>query len=227
MKNARRLSSLHRITVWSVALAALVPALAGRGQVLEGIPSGSQADATAPVEPRTDPVATSVVRIYSTVRYPSPYKPWAKEPPQEISGSGVVIEGKRILTCAHVVLYGGRIEVQGNESADRLSAKVEAIAPGIDLALMKLEDETFFDSHPALPREQELPDIRDAVLAYGYPTGGSSLSITKGIVSRIEFAAYNYPATGLRIQIDAAINHGNSGGPAVAGGRWSDSRSVI
>ena len=49
------------------------------------------------------------------------------------------------------------------------------------------------------------------------PTGGTSLSITKGIVSRIEFTAYNYPVSGLRIQIDAAINPGNSGGPAVVG----------
>ena len=54
-------------------------------------------------------------------------------------------------------------------------------------------------------------------MVYGYPTGGSSLSITKGIVSRIEFAPYNFPVSGLRIQIDAAINPGNSGGPAVAG----------
>jgi hypothetical protein len=54
-------------------------------------------------------------------------------------------------------------------------------------------------------------------MAYGYPTGGSNLSITKGIVSRIEFAPYNPPVSGLRIQIDAAINHGNSGGPAVVG----------
>ena len=54
-------------------------------------------------------------------------------------------------------------------------------------------------------------------MAYGFPTGGTNLSITKGIVSRIEFAPYNRPVSGLRIQIDAAINHGNSGGPAVVG----------
>ena len=54
------------------------------------------------------------------------------------------------------------------------------------------------------------------MLAYGFPTGGNSLSITKGIVSRIEFVSYNYPVSGLRIQVDAAINPGNSGGPAIA-----------
>jgi S1-C subfamily serine protease len=54
-------------------------------------------------------------------------------------------------------------------------------------------------------------------MAYGYPKGGDNLSITKGIVSRIEFTVYHFPVSGLRIQIDAAINPGNSGGPAVVG----------
>lgn len=90
-----------------------------------------------------------------------------------------------------------------------------AIAPGIDLAVLKLDDETFFETHDPLARAKTLPEIKDAVLAYGYPTGGTSLSITKGIVSRIEFTPYNPPVAGLRIQIDAAINPGNSGGPAI------------
>ncbi len=94
---------------------------------------------------------------------------------------------------------------------------VLAIAPGIDLAVLQLDDPSFFDTHPPVARASKLPQIKDPVLAYGFPTGGSSLSITKGIVSRIEFASYNYPVSGLRIQIDAAINPGNSGGPAIAG----------
>ena len=53
------------------------------------------------------------------------------------------------------------------------------------------------------------------MLVYGYPQGGSTLSITKGIVSRIEFAGYNEGTSGVRIQVDAAINPGNSGGPAL------------
>jgi PDZ domain/Trypsin-like peptidase domain len=62
-----------------------------------------------------------------------------------------------------------------------------------------------------------LPEVKDEVLAYGYPVGGNSLSITKGIVSRIEFVTYSFPTSGLRIQIDAAINPGNSGGPVFVG----------
>src|ERR1700728_4127560 len=159
----------------------------------------------------------SVVKIFSTMRYPDPYKPWTKQAPIERTASGVVTEGKRILTNAHAVLYASQVQIQANAAGDKLSATVLAVAPGIDLAVLQLDDPSFFDTHPPVARASKLPQIKDPVLAYGFPTGGSSLSITKGIVSRIEFAAYNYPVSGLRIQIDAAINPGNSGGPAIAG----------
>jgi S1-C subfamily serine protease len=116
-----------------------------------------------------------------------------------------------------VVLYASQVQVQANEAGDKVAATVIAIAPGIDLAVLELEDKSFFDARPPIARASKLPEIKDSVLAYGYPTGGSSLSITKGIVSRIEFVPYKYPVSGLRIQIDAAINPGNSGGPAIAG----------
>jgi S1-C subfamily serine protease len=151
------------------------------------------------------------------MRYPDPYKPWTKQSPVDVTGSGVIIDGKRILTNAHVVLYASQVQVQANEAGDKMAATVVAIAPDIDLAVLKLEDESFFDSRPPIVRASKLPEIKDTVLAYGYPTGGSSLSITKGIVSRIEFVPYKFPVSGLRIQIDAAINPGNSGGPAIAG----------
>src|ERR1700722_4295565 len=163
------------------------------------------------------PIENSVVKVFSTMRYPDPFKPWTKQAPSEVSGSGVVIEGKRILTNAHVVLYASQVQVQASAAGDKVSATVVAVAPGIDLAVLELDDPTFFDTHPPLARASKLPHIKDAVLAYGFPTGGNSLSITKGIVSRIEFVAYNYPVSGLRIQVDAAINPGNSGGPAIAG----------
>ena len=162
-------------------------------------------------------LTNSVVKIFATSRNPDPFKPWAKQGPQDGTGSGVVIEGNRILTNAHVVSYASQVEIQGSGSGDKLMATVVAIAPGIDLAVLKLDDESFFKTHPPMARASSLPEIKDAVLAYGFPTGGSSLSITKGIVSRIEYASYFSSGSGLRIQIDAAINPGNSGGPAVAG----------
>ena len=161
-------------------------------------------------------VENGVVKIFSTVRYPDLFRPWSKQPPQEITGSGVVIEGKRILTNAHVVMYASQVQVQANQSGQKIFAKVVAIAPGVDLAVLEMEDDSFFETHPPIPRGSALPEIKDAVLVYGYPMGGTSLSITKGIVSRIEFTQYNFPVFGLRIQVDAAINPGNSGGPAIA-----------
>ena len=173
--------------------------------------------ATTPAAPAppTSIVENSVVKVFATTRAPDLPKPWTKSSPREVSGTGMVIEGRRILTNAHIVLYSSQVQVQANQSGDKLSATVEYVAPGIDLAILKLEDETFFATHPPLPRASTLPAIKDNVLVYGYPTGGTSLSITKGIVSRIEFANYNYPVSGLRVQIDAAINPGNSGGPAL------------
>lgn len=56
--------------------------------------------------------------------------------------------------------------------------------------------------------------LQSPIAAAGYPVGGDSLSITKGIVSRIVIARYSHTSDLLSIQIDAAINPGNSGGPA-------------
>jgi S1-C subfamily serine protease len=158
----------------------------------------------------------SVVKVFSTLRGPDPFKPWGKASPQEVTGSGVVIEGRRILTNAHVVEYASQVQVQTGQEGDKVSATVVAISRGMDLAVLKLDDEKFFETHSAVQRSNKLPEITDAVFAYGYPTGGNSLSITKGIVSRIEFVDYDGSVGGLRIQIDAAINPGNSGGPVIA-----------
>jgi S1-C subfamily serine protease len=185
------------------------------GALLISAAPGVAARTTDVVQPPA--LENSVVKIFSTMRYPDPFKPWTKQAPSEATASGVVIEGKRILTNAHAVLYASQVQVQANAAGDKVSATILAIAPGIDLAVLQLDDPSFFDSHPPVARASKLPQIKDGVLAYGFPTGGSSLSITKGIVSRIEFAQYNYPVSGLRIQIDAAINPGNSGGPAIAG----------
>jgi len=153
------------------------------------------------------------------MRYPDMTHPWTKHSPQDASGTGVVIDGKRILTNAHVVLYASQLFVESYQSSDKLPAKVEAVSPGIDLAVVRLEDETFFDKRPPLARSSTLPEVKETVLVYGYPQGGSTLSITKGIVSRIEFAAYYEGTLGVRVQIDAAINPGNSGGPALIDGK--------
>ena len=110
-------------------------------------------------------IETSVVKVFSTMRYPDPFKPWTKQAPSEITGSGVVIEGRRILTNAHVVLYASQVQIQASAQGDKVSATVVAVAPGIDLAVLQLDDPSFFDTHPAVARASKLPHIKDAVFA--------------------------------------------------------------
>src|SRR5437588_10448026 len=160
-------------------------------------------------------VENSVVKIFATLRQPDPTKPWSKREPTEITARGAVVSGQRSSTNAHGVQYASEVQVQANQAGDKLPAIVKAVGPGIDLAVLELEDQKFFDSHAPLPFKKSLPDSKDPVMVYGYPTGGASLSITKGIISRIEFTGYSLSTLGLRIQIDAAINPGNSGGPAI------------
>ncbi len=177
------------------------------------------AAASAPQDAQEAKIRDSVVKISATMRFPDLTHPWTKQNPQEASGTGVVIDGKRILTNAHVVLYASQLFVESQESSDKIPATVEAVAPGIDLAVIKLDDESFFNKRPPIVRSHDLPQIKDSVLVYGYPTGGATLSVTKGIVSRIEFTGYGEGTSGLRIQVDAAINPGNSGGPALIDGK--------
>ncbi|MBA0562697.1 hypothetical protein Golob_007722 [Gossypium lobatum] len=66
----------------------------------------------------------------------------------------------------------------------------------------------------------DIPFLQEAVAVVGYPQGGDNISVTKGVVSRVEPTQYVHGATQLMaIQIDAAINPGNSGGPAIMGNK--------
>ena len=62
-----------------------------------------------------------------------------------------------------------------------------------------------------------IPELESTVSAYGYPLGGERMSVTTGIVSRIDFQLYTHSGIDqhLAIQISAQINPGNSGGPVM------------
>jgi len=166
-----------------------------------------------------DAVTDVLVKLHVTQRSPDLARPWTKANPTKASGSGVIIDGKRILTNAHVVLHASQVFVQSNQSTEKVTAKVQFIAPDLDLAIVTVKDESFFEGHEPLPFATEIPNIKDTVNVYGYPEGGDQLSITEGIISRIEYAKLNYSGAALRIQVDAALNPGNSGGPAIVDGK--------
>ncbi len=157
----------------------------------------------------------SIVKISVTKQEYDYNQPWQKSKQSRSSGSGSIIEGNRILTCAHVVEFGEFIEVKKTKESRRYTASIEFIAPEYDLAILKVDDENFFNKSKPLPIG-DLPNVGDKVTAYGFPTGGNDLSVTSGIVSRIENIDFNYDNyNDLGIQIDAAINPGNSGGPVI------------
>jgi S1-C subfamily serine protease len=165
-----------------------------------------------------DGPADSVVKVISSVRYPNPVRPWARSTAVEVSGSGVVIDGKRILTSAHLVTYATEVSVQSRPGGDKLDAKVEAVAPDLDLAVLSVNEAAFFQKHPALTRAEKLPPVQASVAVYGFSVGGNDLSVTKGVVSRIDFSFQGTRSAGLILQVSAAVNPGNSGGPAVVDG---------
>jgi S1-C subfamily serine protease len=169
--------------------------------------------------PSPGDIEDSVVKINVTSRAPDYFRPWTKASPSKASGSGVVIDGSRILTNAHVVMHASEVLVQLRKGGDQFTAKVKAIAPGIDLALVELKDPAGLEGVKPVELAAELPEVKSHISVFGYPQGGDDLSVTDGIVSRIEYTNYNYGASGLRIQVDAALNPGNSGGPAIQDGK--------
>jgi S1-C subfamily serine protease len=159
----------------------------------------------------------SVVKVFASIRFPNPSQPWVKGVANQNFGSGVVIKGNRILTNAHVVEYGTDIFVQARPGGDKVEAKIEALNYDVDLAILSVKDDKFFQKRPPLARQKLLPKIQNTVAVYGFPIGGNDLSITKGEVSRIDSFNYGYRGIGLIIQVSASINPGNSGGPALVG----------
>ncbi|MBN2816030.1 MAG: trypsin-like peptidase domain-containing protein [Campylobacterales bacterium] len=163
-------------------------------------------------------IKESIVKIYTTAKVPNYAIPWNSSI-KRAHGSGSVISGNRILTNAHVVANETFIEVKRYGETKRYEAEVEYISHQVDLALLKVKDESFFDG--VAPLEiGELPDLQQNVSVYGFPMGGNALSVTAGVVSRIEHTRYAHSQEiFLAIQIDAAINPGNSGGPAISDGK--------
>src|ERR1700756_5665350 len=105
--------------------------------------SGSVVATTPTPEPSaamSHSAENAVVKVFATLRRADPLKPWTKQAPAEVTRSGVVIEGHRILTNAHVVSYASQVQVQGNQAGDKVFAKVVAIAPGIDLEVLQVDD---------------------------------------------------------------------------------------
>lgn len=165
-------------------------------------------------------IEESVIKIYCASQSYIFNRPWKKSNIKTGIGSGFLIKGNRILTNAHVVSNARYIEVQTFLSSSKFIAEVEFISHNSDLAILKVKDKQFFKG--LVPLELgPLPELNSEVTTYGYPMGGVQLSVTRGVVSRIEMHTYSHSGMDqhLTIQTDAAINPGNSGGPVIQKGK--------
>lgn len=163
-------------------------------------------------------IKRSVVKIYTTISAPDYFTPWRQLNPRQSNGSGAIIDGRNILTNAHVVANASYIQVQKEGDPAKYEAEVRFVSHEADLALLHVKDPRFYDQTLALTIGNMPPPLA-GVSVFGYPMGGKSLSITQGIISRIEHQRYAHNGSKLLAgQIDAAINPGNSGGPVIVNG---------
>ncbi|OIV91300.1 hypothetical protein TanjilG_01831 [Lupinus angustifolius] len=158
----------------------------------------------------------AVVKVYCTHTAPDYSLPWQKQRQytSHILCSAFMIGGRKLLTNAHCVEHDTQVKVKRRGDDTKYVAKVLARGVDCDIALLSVESDEFWREVEPL-RFGRLPHLQDSVTVVGYPLGGDTISVTKGVVSRIEVTSYAHGSSDLLgIQIDAAINPGNSGGPA-------------
>src|SRR5438270_9845552 len=169
----------------------------------------------APPQPN-GPVQKSLVRITATEVAPDYRAPWNAGMIGRGIGAGFVIDGNRIMTNAHVVSNSRYLTVERDGDPNKYPAKVLFVAHDCDLALITVDSPNFYKN--MLPvKFGGIPELESTVSAYGYPIGGERMSVTTGIVSRIDFQLYTHSSIDqhLAVQISAQINPGNSGGPVM------------
>ena len=131
----------------------------------------------------------------------------------EATGSGFVLDEEgHIVTNAHVVEGASSLSVRFADG-DEVAATLVGTDPSTDLAVIDV-DVPSSELTPLSLADESSVHVGDAVVAIGSPFGLEG-SITTGIVSALDrtIEAPNGYAIDGAIQTDAAINHGNSGGP--------------
>ena len=144
-----------------------------------------------------DRIGDSVVKVYATRRAPDFVAPVEQRgvrtrvPARAWSSTESGSSPTPTSCCTPT-----RFSCRGASRTDRIPAKATAVAPGMDLAILEVERRSFFDDHPPLAVADNIPAIKQTVNVYGFPIGGEQMSVTQGIVSRIEYTNINLPGRG-------------------------------
>lgn len=166
-------------------------------------------------KPSWDAVVNSVVKLDAVHCKYDAALPWQRKKSHHTSSSGFVVPGRRLLTNAHSVEHYIDVKVKRQNSDVRYPVRVLAIGFECDLALLTVDDDAFWEGLVPLS-PGPLPELQDEVVVVGYPIGGDTISVSSGVVSRREMSDYRHTSNRLlTVQIDAAVNAGNSGGPAL------------
>lgn len=162
-----------------------------------------------------------IVRVECASIIPDYRTPWNPGLPSGGTGTAFMIGPNLFLTNAHVVSNANRLMIKKVGDAQPYLARIKHIAHDCDLALLELKKPDAFAKVLPLVIGNEIPKLETTVKAVGYPIGGERISVTRGVVNRIEFVAYSHSGVDhhLAIQTDAAINPGNSGGPVIQEGK--------
>eukprot|EP00929_Paragymnodinium_shiwhaense_P083474 TRINITY_DN44503_c0_g1_i3.p1 TRINITY_DN44503_c0_g1~~TRINITY_DN44503_c0_g1_i3.p1 ORF type:complete len:1746 (-),score=396.74 TRINITY_DN44503_c0_g1_i3:33-5270(-) len=169
----------------------------------------------------------NVVQIRFTAEKQDFLTPWKRDGQTVARCSGVIVNkaARQILTNSHCVASSVSLDVMREDAPDPVPARVVEIARDLDLAWITTDEESFWQSAAIAPQLEilrQVPPLSAPVRVVGYPIGGDSITITSGILSRIDAmqlslalvkSARNTPEPSMVIQVDAAINPGNSGGP--------------
>jgi S1-C subfamily serine protease len=134
--------------------------------------------------------------------------------PSRALGSGFVIDkAGHVVTNYHVIEGASKVEVSFSGN-DEMPATVIGRDPSTDIAVLRIKRAQGRALTPLELGNSDVVQVGDAVVAIGNPFG-LERTVTAGIVSAIqrEITAPNGFAIDRVIQTDAAINHGNSGGP--------------
>ncbi|MFT5465835.1 MAG: S1-C subfamily serine protease [Verrucomicrobiales bacterium] len=163
---------------------------------------------------------SAIVRVENEAWIPNYQTPWNAGGSGGGSGTGFLVGPNMFLTNAHVVSNSRLLFVKKVDDPKPYEAEIVHIAHDCDLALLRLKDSSAFEDVKPL-QIGNVPPLNSTVIAVGYPIGGQRISVTRGVVSRIDFRAYAHSDVDwhLAVQVDAAINPGNSGGPVIQNGK--------
>tara|TARA_B110000208_G_scaffold190884_1_gene256035 strand:+ start:5133 stop:6560 length:1428 start_codon:yes stop_codon:yes gene_type:complete len=147
---------------------------------------------------------SAIVQIkVSCIEY-NPYIPFKITTEYKSIGSGVFISEIHILTCFHVVNNATTININIPKYGKKnFKVKLISYCNELDIALLEIDDD-FKSNYKLEMADSDKINISDKVNVIGYPIGSDKVKSTYGHINGIE----NY-----HIQVDAAINSGNSGGP--------------